>query len=99
MRTKDKSIREIQHHLENTAWILIKVYNKKQLAKMDWTTSMMIDKRPNKYLPVRLDNKHMSRRFYTPWQKANRPYSIGYIRVDEFIGLFKKKTWKNLIAY
>lgn len=99
MKTKDKSIREIKHHLENTAWILIKVYNKKQLAKMDWIGQLQIDKHPEKYLPVRLDNKNRAFLYYTPWYKAKKPYSVWYIRLDEIAWIYKKRTWKTLISY
>ena len=99
MRTKEKSLREIQHHLENTAWILVKIYNKKQLSIMDGIRVTQIEKHPEKYLPVRIDKRDQHFKFYNEWYAANKPYWIGYIRMDEVRGLYRKKTWKNLIAY
>lgn len=99
MKTKERSMREIQHHLENTAWRLIKIYNKKQLAMMDWIKPMYIEKRPDKYLPVRLDKASMSWKYYTPGRTARKPYSIWYIRLDEVKGIYRKRTGRNLISY
>lgn len=99
MKTKQKSLREVKHHLENTSWYLIKVYNKKQLAMMDGIDQHNVEKYTDRYLPVRIDNKHRAFLFYTPWYKANKPYSTWWIRLDEIRGIYKKRTGKNLISY
>lgn len=99
MKTKEKSIREIKHHLENTAWILVKVYNKTQLSKMDGIRITQIDKHPEKYLPVRIDKRDQHFKFYNTWYTAKKPYWIWYIRIDEIQWLYKKRTGKTLISY
>lgn len=97
MRTKQKSLREIRHHLENTQNFLIKVYNKKQLSIMDWIPPQKIDKMPYKYLPVRIDNKQSCFHYYTPWYSGKKPYSTWYIRLDEIKWIYKKRTGKDLV--
>ena len=60
---------------------------------------LQIDKHPERYLPVRLDNKNRAFLYFTPWYKAKKPYSVWYIRLDEIAWIYKKRTWKTLISY
>lgn len=85
-------LRQIKHHLENTAWELIKWYTLTQLSLMDWKDTRTI-RNSWDYLPIRVDNGK-SYFDFRKWLQKN-PYMTLYIRVDEIKQLFNKRNKKK----
>jgi len=85
-------LRQIKHHLENTAWELIKWYTLAQLSLMDWKDTRTI-RNSWDYLPIRIDNSKSYFDFRKWLQK--KPYMTLYIRVDEIKQLFNKRNKKK----
>lgn len=86
---KEKSLRDLKDHMENTSMELIKCYSISQLALMDWKDTQSI-KRSWKYLPVRIDTKQNAYEYRQ--RNRKRPYQIKRIRVDEIKFIYAKRN-------
>lgn len=95
IKISDTKKREILDHVYNTSHELIKCYDLKQLALIEWKTIQYIKKDP-RFLPVRIDTS-MARTKQKMWVKRNC-YTTKYIRLDEIKHIFNQRTWRKLVV-
>lgn len=95
IKISDTKKKEIIDHVYNTSHELIKCYDLKQLALIEWKAVQSIKKDP-RFLPVRIDTA-MARTKQKMWTKRNC-YTVKYIRLDEIKHIFNQRTWRKLIV-
>ncbi len=95
IKISDIKKREILDHVYNTSHELIKCYDIKQLALIEWKNVQYIKKDP-RFLPVRIDTA-IARNKQKMWSKRNC-YTVKYIRLDEIRHIFNQRTWRKLVV-
>lgn len=95
IKISDTKKREIIDHVYNTSHELIKCYDIKQLALIEWKNVQSIKKDP-RFLPVRIDTS-MARTKQKMWANRNC-YTTKRIRLDEIKHIYNKRTWRKLVV-
>lgn len=95
LKISETKRQEIIDHVYNTWNELIKCYDLRQLALIEWKDPKYIKSDP-RFLPVRIDNA-ISRNKEKLWNKRTC-YSVKYIRLDEIKHIFNKKTGRKLVV-